>query len=303
MAGRTSSAGVTQAEQLVRSLVDNGDFGHATSAIKIIETHISWVLLTGEYAYKIKKPVDLGFLDFSTLDLRHEYCLLELDLNRRFTPELYLDVVPIGGHPDRPAIGATPALEWAVLMRQFPNAARLDRQIEQGLVSTDDMQVFGESLARLHDQSPALIGDADSYGSARAISGPVKDNFTVLRKHCSETAVTDRLDELADWCTQELARLAPTIPDRQVTGRVRECHGDLHLENLVRLDDRITPFDCLEFDAALRCIDVINEVAFLLMDTLRIGRQDLGFSFAAVLLRLSLPRAGQGRGSAPGPKP
>jgi hypothetical protein len=287
MAGRTRSAGVTQAEQLVHSLVDNGDFGHATSAIKIIETHISWVLLTGEYAYKIKKPVDLGFLDFSTLDLRHEYCLLELDLNRRFTPELYLDVVPIGGHPDRPAIGATPALEWAVLMRQFTSAARLDRQIEQGLVSTDDMQVFGESLARLHDQSPSLIGDADSYGSTRAISDPVKDNFTVLRKHCTETAVSDRLDDLADWCTQELARLTPTIPDRQATGRVRECHGDLHLENLVRLDGWITPFDCLEFDAALRCIDVINEVAFLLMDTLRIGRQDLGFSFLNRYLEVS----------------
>jgi len=287
MVGRTSGARVAAAAQFVRRLVDDGDFGHATTAIEIVETHISWVLLTGEYAYKIKKPVDLGFLDFSTLDARHEYCLLELELNRRFTPELYLDVVSIGGRPDRPVIGVTPALEWAVRMRQFPADARLDRQIERGGVSVDDMQAFGESLARLHDRLPAMIADDDLHGSVSAVSAPVEDNFAVLRTHCTEAAVRDRLSSLADWCTRELARLTPTIHDRQATGRIRECHGDLHLENLVWLDDRIRPFDCIEFDAALRRIDVINEVAFLLMDTLRIERRDLGYSFLNRYLEVS----------------
>ena len=277
----------TPEARLVQSLVDCGDFGHTTSVIETIETHISWILLTGEFAYKIKKPVDLGFLDFSTLTARHEYCLLELELNRRFTPELYLDVVPIGGRPDCPAIGTGPALEWAVRMRQFPAEARLDRQIEAGRISVDDMREFGAELARLHATCPVAGQDANQYGSVSSVSGPVEDNFTVLRAHCTESGLHERLGHLADWCERELARLAPTIRERRTADRVRECHGDLHLENLVRLDDRIRPFDCLEFDAALRCIDVINEVAFLLMDTLRIGRQDLGYSFLNRYLEVS----------------
>jgi len=270
----------------VRSLIDHGDFGHATTAVEIVETHISWVLLTGEYAYKIKKPVDLGFLDFSTLDLRHKYCLLELELNRRFAPDLYLDVVPIGGCSDQPVIGGTPTLEWAVRMRQFPADARLDRQIEQGHVSCNDMRDFGETLARLHDRSPALQTD-DARDPVKVLSGLIEDNFAVLRKYRAEPAMEERLSRLASWCAQELTRLAATIRERQKTGRVRECHGDLHLENLVLLNDRITPFDCIEFDEALRTIDVINEVAFLLMDTLHIERRDLGFSFLNRYLEVS----------------
>lgn len=267
------------AERLIHHLIEDGTFGHPTSAIEIVETHISWVLLTGEYAYKIKKPVDLGFLDFSTLDARHRYCLLELELNRRFAPGLYQAVVSIGGQPERPVIGALPALEWAVRMRQFPGDARLDRQIEQGLVSTDAMWEFGESLARLHDRSDVWNVTDGSHDPVSDISGPAIDNFTALGAHCADRMLRKRLDALSEWSAHELVRLAPTIRDRQATGRIRDCHGDLHLENLVRLAGRIVPFDCIEFDAVLRRIDVMNEVAFLLMDTVRIERQDLGYSF------------------------
>ena len=273
--------------RLIGRLAEHGEFGHATEKIKIIETHISWVLLTGDYAYKIKKPVDLGFLDFSTLDARHEYCLLEIELNRRFAPELYLDVVSIGGDPDQPAIGATPALEWAVRMRQFPADARLDRQIELDRISVEDMRAFGESLALLHDRSPTLSDPGDPHGTAATISGPVKDNFTVLCECCTDADTGSRLSALSAWCERTLARLAATIEKRRSTERVRECHGDLHLENLVWFDERIAPFDCLEFDARLRRIDVMNEVAFLLMDTIRIGRQDLGYAFLNRYLEVS----------------
>jgi len=286
MTKSTVKQSTTAAAQLVRNLIEHGDFGHATTTVEIVETHISWVLLTGEYAYKIKKPVDLGFLNFSTLALRHKYCLLELELNRRFAPDLYLDVVAIGGRPERPVIDATPALEWAVRMQQFPADARLDRQIEQGYVSCDDMHDFGETLAGLHDRSPALQA-RDARDPVNVLAGLIEDNFTVLRTHCTESEMGERLSRLAAWCAQELTRLAATIRARQEAGRVRECHGDLHLENLILLNDRITPFDCIEFDAALRTIDVSNEVAFLLMDTLRIERQDLGFSFLNRYLEVS----------------
>jgi len=277
---------IADAARLVHNLVAGNSISHTSSTIEIVETHISWVLLTGEYAYKIKKPVKLGFLDFSTLELRHDYCLLELELNRRFTPELYIDVVAFGGHTEHPVIGASPVLEWALRMRQFPAEARLDRQIENGLISTDDMRTFGESLARLHDQSE-VFGADDPWGSVSAISGPMDDNFAVLNTRCTEIDLCRRLVNLANWSSQSLDRLTPAFIHRQRTGRVRECHGDLHLENLVRLDDRIMPFDCLEFDAALRRIDVINEVAFLLMDTMHIGRQDLGYSFLDRYLEVS----------------
>jgi uncharacterized protein len=282
---RKSDKDVTPVAQLVHSLIDKGNFGHATTSIELVETHISWVLLTGEYAYKIKKPVNLGFLNFSTLAARHKFCLIELELNRRFAPELYLDVVSIGGRPDQPEIGAMPALEWAVRMRQFPSDARLDRQIEQGHISTDDMRTFGESLAHLHEQSPTCSDT--SPDPIRAISKPIEDNFTVLREHCQKGDLPDRLNFLAKWCTKELSRLSPIIQDRQTTGKTRDCHGDLHLENLVQLDDRIAPFDCIEFDVNLRRIDVINEVAFLFMDTLRVERQDLGYSFLNRYLEVS----------------
>jgi len=276
---------VTTAAKLVHSLINNGNFGHPVTSIELVETHISWVLLTGQYAYKIKKPVDLGFLNFSTLAARHKFCLIELELNRRFAPEIYLDVVSIGGRPDQPEIGASPVLEWAVRMHQFPPDARLDRQIKQGHISADDLWIFGASLAHLHAQSTVFTDT--SFDSIEAISKPSEDNFTLLSAHCQESNLPEQLSLLAKWSATELTRLSRTIKDRQATGKTRDCHGDLHLENLVRLDDRIAPFDCIEFDVALRRIDVINEVAFLFMDTVRIGRQDLGYSFLNRYLEVS----------------
>lgn len=280
---------VETAAKLVKNLAETGEFGHPTVPVEIVETHISWVLLTGDYAYKIKKPVDLGFLDFSTLAARHEYCRLELELNRRFAPDLYLDVVPIGGSLDQPVVGAEPANEYAVRMRQFPADDRLDRRIRRGLISDDDMWQFGNALAHLHADSAVMptVGD-----SVTAIRRPVEDNFTVLRANCQDPDIHGRLDELAGWCARRIAGLAPMIRDRQSAGFVRDCHGDLHLENLVCIEGRIIPFDCLEFDAALRRIDVMNEVAFLLMDTMHIDRPDLGFSFLNRYLEISCDYSG-----------
>ncbi len=267
----------------VRGLINAGQFGHSTTQIELIETHISWVLLTGQFAYKIKKPLNLGFLDFSTLELRHKYCLLELDLNRRFAPNIYLDVVSIGGDPERPVVGCTPALEWAVRMRQFPNEARLDRKIKNRSISTNDLGLFGEFLAQLHAQS-SVAQPNSNHGSVSSIGDTVEDNFSTLGAHCESG---DSLIDLADWSKQELERLAPLLQGRQTDGYIRECHGDLHLENLVVLDNRITPFDCIEFDAGLRNIDVLNEVAFLFMDLLRVTRPDLGYSFLNRYLEVS----------------
>jgi aminoglycoside phosphotransferase family enzyme/predicted kinase len=266
--------------QLVENLVRAGDFPHPTGDVEVVETHISWVLLTGAFAYKIKKPVDLGFLDFSTLDQRRHFCAEELRLNRRYAKEIYLDVVDIGGRIEAPVMDSKEGevLDVAVRMVQFPSDALLSRQLADGKVSADDMVAFGITLARLHDEAP--IAEADSeYGSRAAVFGPVEANFRVLQARCAGMPFLPHLEDIHHLVLSESRALEPILASRRNDGRVRECHGDLHLANVVRLSDRITPFDCLEFDPELRWIDVINEVAFLFMDTLKFERTDLAYAF------------------------
>ncbi len=272
---------------LVRQLAARPDaFPHATGNIEILETHISWIILTGRYAYKIKKPLDLGFLDFSSAALRQHYCQEELRLNRRFAPDIYLDVVTIGGNPDQPEIGAEPTLEHAVRMVQFPSEARLDHVLGQNLISQEDMSAFGQSVARLHQSAPVAAADSH-YGSITAISRPTRQNFSTLRKICTRNTIVQQLNLLSDWIRKETTALHAVFTQRPGEGKVRECHGDLHLENLVMLEGEIVAFDCLEFDARLRWIDVMSEVAFLEMDLLLRGQKELAFAFLNKYLEIS----------------
>ena len=271
---------LSNSARLIENLARAGIFPHSTGDIQVVETHISWVLLTGEFAYKIKKPVDLGFLDFSTLDKRRYFCDEELRLNRRYAKEIYLNVVNIGGSVDDPVMDSKEGevLEVAVRMVQFPADALLSRQLIDGKVSFDDMADFGATLARLHDAAPIAEAGSD-YGSRAAVFAPVEDNFRVLQAQCQGMSFLARLEAIHDSVLAESRALEPVLAGRKQDGRVRECHGDLHLANVVRLSDRIAPFDCLEFDPALRWIDVMNEVAFLFMDTLRLERADLAYAF------------------------
>src|SRR5574340_394953 len=143
------------------------------------ETHISWVLLTGHDAYKIKKSLDLGFLDFSTLELRRFYCAEELRLNRRLAPDLYLDVVAIGGSPERPVPGGAPAIEYAVHMRRFPRSAMMDRLLADGQITTKHIDQLAATIARFHAALPPAAADAP-FGSPAAIQDAVLENFARL---------------------------------------------------------------------------------------------------------------------------
>lgn len=267
------------AEALVRRLAARpGAFPHASGRIEILETHISWIILTGQYAYKIKKPLNLDFLDFSSVSSRQYYCQEELRLNCRFAPEIYLDVVAIGGDPEQPEIGASPVLEYAVRMSQFPSEARLDRVLARNLISQRDMSTFGQSVARLHHSAPVAAADG-YYGSFRAISQAAEQNFSTLRKICTERTIVEQLRLLGDWTSRATIDLRAVFAQRLFEGKIRECHGDLHTENMVLLDRRIVAFDCLEFNAGLRWIDVMSEAGFLMMDLLRCGRSVLAFAF------------------------
>ncbi|MDH5612150.1 MAG: AAA family ATPase [Gammaproteobacteria bacterium] len=241
-------------------------YDHPVKNIELIETHISWVILTGDFVYKIKKPVNYGFLDFSTLEKRHQCCLNELRLNRRLAPAIYLDVVSITGTEEKPVIaGSGEVFEYAVKMKQFPQSAQLDFMLAAGELRAEHMDAIANMVADFHRHIDIADGTMN-YGNNDILYLPVTENFEQIRDHLDITPYTDTLARLQSWNKSTFEKLATVFEQRKQNGFVRECHGDIHLRNLVWLEDGPTAFDCIEFNVHLRWIDVISEVAFLVMD-------------------------------------
>ena len=280
-----------QREWLIRALHTAAAYAHPIEAIKVIETHISWVVLTGPYAYKIKKPVKLPFVDFSTLARRLDFCKQELRLNRRLAPNLYLGIVPIGGSIDRPRLGQEPAIEYAVQMRQFATESRLDQQLARGSLNLTDMSTLAEFMARFHATLDPCAPD-DTFASAELVKRTVFGNLDELDKLLESPKHGIQLSALRDWTENRYAKLETAFFARKSQGLVRECHGDLHLENLVRHGGTIVPFDALEFDPALRWIDIIDEIGFLHMDLIAHERNDLAYQFTNRYLEIGGDYAG-----------
>jgi aminoglycoside phosphotransferase family enzyme/predicted kinase len=242
---------------------------------ELITTHISWVLLAGETAYKIKKPVHLPFVDYSTLPARRHFCEEELRLNRRLAPGLYLGVTNITGTPASPGLdGAGPVLEYAVRMRRFPPDALFSERIAAGTLDKQDVDELAALLAGFHESAPRAAA-ADGFSGADQRRCTALAALEGARPWGSEAA----LAALHTWMRTEADALAPLWTSRQAGGFVRECHGDLHLANVVRLEDGVAAFDGIEFDPALRWIDVLDDVAFVVMDLAAHHRQDLCFRF------------------------
>jgi aminoglycoside phosphotransferase family enzyme/predicted kinase len=251
----------------ISSMLNPNVYDHAVKRIELIETHISWVILTGYFAYKIKKPVDFGFLDFSTLDKRHIFCEQEILLNRRMAPDIYLDVVAISSIQGKPVISGTGrAVEYAVKMVQFPQSSQLDHMLLSGELTVEHMEPIARMVADFHQSVQVAEDDATDYGSADMVYQPVEENFTQINQHMVPGHYATSLNELKLWSKSEGARLRAVFDQRKRDGFVRECHGDMHLRNLVWLDGQPMAFDCIEFDPGLRWIDVICDIAFLVMD-------------------------------------
>ncbi len=261
---------------LIQSLLDPRRYPHAAGPVELIETHISWVLLAGEFAYKIKKPVNLGFLDFSTLEKRRHYCAEELRLNRRLAPDLYLDVTTISGDPHDPQPGgAGQPIEYAVRMRRFDREQQLDRLLARGELLPRYVDDLAATLAAFH-QTVAVAARDSPYGDPEHVWQPVAENFAQITDRLGDERPT-WLTELHRWSEQTFARLRTRFEARKQAGCIRECHGDAHLANVVLLNGRAVPFDCLEFNPSLRWIDIISEIAFTAMDLADRGRRDLGW--------------------------
>lgn len=267
---------LVEAPALVAGLRRPDAYPHAVrEPVGVAETHISWVLLTGEFAYKIKKPVALSFLDYSTLEGRRLFCEEELRLNQRLAPGLYLDVLPICGTTARPVVGAAgTALEYAVRMRQFARADELPALLAAGAACDDDIADLGRRIARFHADAAVVVADT-AYGRPDTAHRVTLDNFTELRALPEAAPWRDALDALESRVDELFARLRLLMDARRARGRVRECHGDLHCGNVVRWEGALTPFDGIEFEPALRFIDVVNDLAFLTMDLAERGHADL----------------------------
>jgi uncharacterized protein len=272
---------------LVNALMDPSLYDHPVESFQVIETHISWVLLTGPYAYKIKKPVNLGFLDFSALDRRRFFCEEELRLNRRLAAPLYLAVVPITGSRAAPRFGGEgPVVDYTVKMRQFPQEAQLDRLVERDALRVEQVEVLAAELAAFHQQVDRAEAGSP-FGSPERIVRPMRENFEQIRSSFGKQAGdepadpdslppdrAEQLRRLQSWSEADIAARRDAFARRKAGGFVRECHGDLHLANMVLWEGRVLPFDCLEFDPYLRWIDVMSDLAFVTMDLAKRGRPE-----------------------------
>lgn len=271
-------------------------------AVQCIETHISWVLLDGDHAWKIKKPVRLGFVDFTDLATRRAACEDEVRLNRRLAPALYLGVRPIHAGEDGPSFdGDGPTIDYAVWMYQFAVDARLSVRARTGTLDGTTVDRLAVRLATFHMQA-ARAGADTPYGDPAGVLAETERVLVTLgergmdaprgalatRQDPNEEAPTHRgpgpspaarLDAIARWCRAEGMRLLPRFAARKVRGWIRDGHGDLHLDNLVALGDDVTAFDCIEFDPNLRWVDVQADIAFLTMDLQAHGRPDLAWRF------------------------
>lgn len=239
---------------------------------ELIETHISWILLAGERAYKLKKPVRLPFADFSTLASRRRLCEAEVALNRRLAPGLYLGVLAVLGEPGAPRLdGEGAAIDYLVAMRRFADDALLGRRLHAGLLGHAEIDDLADRLARFHRAAPPAQSGSP-WGRPAAWLRTQRLVLDQLARQGRPEAA-----RLGPWLARQAWELRALARARRLLGLVREGHGDLHLDNIAWVDGAALPFDCIEFDPALRWIDVMQDLSFATMDLQAQGRRDLAF--------------------------
>ena len=248
------------------------------ATVERVDTHASSVFLAGSFAYKVKRAVKYPFLDFSTLDKRRAACLNELRINTRTAPQLYLEVVPITAGDDGALSlgGKGEVVEWVLRMRRFDQSKLYDRMASEGRLGLEAMKPLAEIIAAFHDSADRVL-TADQ--SVRPLELVLLDNEGAFAAN-PEVIPPQAAGELARASREVLAALAPLLRGRARGGYVRHCHGDLHLRNIVEIDGAPVLFDAIEFDDSLATVDVLYDLAFLLMD---LGKRGLGVHANAVL--------------------
>lgn len=264
---------------MIDHMLNPASYSDPTTAVQHLQTHISHLFLTDRYVYKIKKPVDFGFLDFTSLEKRRFYCHEELRLNRRLSPDIYLDVVALyqdaDGLPTFHADG--PVIEYAVKMRRMPQERMMSRLLEQGEVTEADIDAIAKKVALFHGE--AVRGDGIAlFGTLEAIRSNWLENLRQTVSYCGRTLTEHHHTQITELALQRLDQDASLFQRRLQQGFIRECDGDLHTENIC-LDGQVHIFDCIEFNEKFRYSDTAADVAFLAMDLENHGRRELAELF------------------------
>ena len=233
---------------------------------ELIQTHISTIILNGKFVYKLKKPVDFGFLDYSTLNKRHNYCLEEVRINEKYAPTLYLGVVSITGSINDPQIdGKGQVLDYAVKMHRFSQRDQLDNIVDHSGLEIEMMDSIAVLVAHSHSNA-APVEEANNFGEPKQLFLPMLDNFDLLKSNAGKQVISAELSKIITWTHQQFEILKPMLRHRKKEGYIRECHGDMHLHNMALYEGELIMFDAIEFNPYLNHIDVISDISFLLMD-------------------------------------
>ncbi len=263
---------------LIQALLNPVTYPDSPREIELVQTQISFAFLTGDYVYKVKKAVDQGFLDFTTLEKRRFYCDQEVLLNSRLCPDVYLGVVPITQDDGNIVIeGQGQVIEYAVKMRQLPRERLMDKLLETDQVTREMLTDVARKLVKFHGEAKTGA-DISKYGELRAIRVNTEENFDQTSEYIGTTITAEGYQRIKDYTNSFMERNASLFAKRVEEGRVRDCHGDLHAAHICFADD-IYIFDCIEFNDRFRYQDVANEVAFLAMDLDYHGCTDLSQHF------------------------
>lgn len=264
---------------LIFALQNPDLYDHPVNSFKLIETHISWVILTGQFAYKIKKPVNFGFVDFSSLDKRKFYCAEELRLNQRFAPDLYQNVIRITGSLEKPGLnGSEDTIEYAVKMKEFPQSGLLSKIADEHKLQASHIDSIANVVATFHSDI-AEVTLSGKNSAPEIVTKWSRENFSNIEKTLPKTLLPKYYEELKTWCLGLDSHRILIMKQRVENGFIRECHGDLHLGNIAIVNQQLTLFDCIEFNPELRWIDTISEAAFVVMDLYARGYSNFAWRF------------------------
>ncbi len=278
-----------QLPEVVQALLDPKAYPDASQGVKMLQTQMSFVFLTGDYVYKVKKPVNLGYLDYTTLDKRRFYCQREVELNQRLCPDVYLGVVPITRNRGNILIaGQGEIIEYAVKMRHLPQEAMLNALLANNQVSVAMVTSVAQRLVEFH-QKAETNATISAFGDLDTITENTEENFTQTEKYIGNTIFQERYQRIKDYTKSFIENNAPLFRKRLAEGKIRDCHGDLHAAHIC-FTNGICIYDCIEFNDRFRYCDVASEIAFLAMDLDHYGRADLSQSFVDAYVASSQDR-------------
>jgi aminoglycoside phosphotransferase family enzyme len=273
-------------KSIVNDLIRPEAYPEPTKNVEMLQTHISYIFIADDYVYKIKKPVNFGFLDFSTLDKRLFYCQKEIELNKRLSPDVYLDVIPITDEGERLALGGKgETVDYAVKMRKIPMDRLMISLLKKGKLTHEMIEKVSKKIAEFHEEA-ATSPEIEKFGSITVIKTNTDENFEQTKNYIGKSIKKTQYESINNYTNEFYKTKKQMIKNRMTEQRIKDCHGDLHMEH-VCLTDPIIIFDCIEFNDRFRYSDTAADIAFLAMDLDFHGRDDLSKILLAAYVRYS----------------